>query len=108
MSTTENQIQEPTPRCGAMNPTVYPIDDKVHEHTMSIKEHVENHFNRQFNVFVPQFYTIQQVNGINYFVKVMVDNGSYLHIRFHWARDGTITFSSAQDGKEQDTSMEYF
>ena len=75
-------------------------DELVISTTTALKGDVEKALGKSFTTFEPVKYTSQVVNGLNYQIKIKVDEG-YVHAKAHRApgENGTVTFKEAAGGK---------
>ncbi|XP_054164226.1 cystatin-A2-like [Oppia nitens] len=83
-------------------------DDNVHDICQQIRKQVEDKSGKSFTEFTPVSFKTQVVNGINYFIKVRVSDGQYVHVRSHKAFTGDITFANFVDNKTLEEEIEYF
>ena len=75
-------------------------DERIAGVTADLKKSVEDALGKTFNTFEPIKFTQQVVNGMNYQIKIKVDEG-YVHAKCHQATgvDGVVTFKEATAGK---------
>ena len=60
-----------------------PADDDAKGVADSVREHVQQQLGRNFGTFEVQSYTTQVVAGLNYNLKVLVDNEECLHLKVY-------------------------
>lgn len=89
--------------CGGTAP--HKIDDRVVEVTREMKPLVEKKMNTTFSTFTPVSCLSQVVAGLNYFIKVKTDKGTY-HLRVY-DRFGNLQLTDAKEAPE-DKEIEYF
>lgn len=73
-----------------------------------VKSDVEEAGGKTFETFTAVSFKTQVVAGVNYFVKVKVGEGKYIHVRIYKHFSGTVSFSSFQDDKTEEDPIEYF
>ncbi|XP_077864526.1 cystatin-B-like isoform X1 [Saccoglossus kowalevskii] len=75
-----------------------------------VKVKVEEKAGKKLEVYEAKLFATQLVNGINYFVKVHIGNGEYIHVRAHKAfnQEKTVSFHSIQDKKQEADELAYF
>ena len=85
---------------GASNVKDVAGDELVTGTATAIKGDVEKALGKTFNTWEAVKYTSQVVNGVNYQIKIKVDDG-YVHASAHRApgENGTVTFKEAAGGK---------
>jgi len=91
----------PGQTCGGLGETK-PADDKIQGHVDAVKADVEKHLNKKFDVFEAKSYASQVVAGANYFVKVLIGNDEYIHLRIHKTlphAGNQILLHGVQEGK---------
>ncbi|NXX56365.1 CYTA protein, partial [Scopus umbretta] len=76
-----------------------------------VKPQFESRENRIYDIFKAIEYRTQVVAGINYFIKVQVCNGSYVHLRVFQSlptvNEGP-SLVNFQTGKTRDDPLTYF
>ena len=60
-----------------------PADNNIKELVKSQKQNIENKLEATFNVFEAVEYKQQVVAGMNYLIKIKVDNDEYLHVKIY-------------------------
>lgn len=75
-------------------------DDMCKQVTADVKAAVEQSTGKTYNTFTAVKFTSQVVNGINYNIKVQVDDG-YIHVKAHRApgADSKGEFKEVATGK---------
>ncbi|CAG2167767.1 unnamed protein product [Oppiella nova] len=94
-------------KVGGIGETKQP-DDTVHDICHKIRKDVEDKNGQTFSEFTPIVFKTQVVNGINYFIKVRVSDGKYVHIRTHRAFTGEVSFANFEDNKSLEEDIGYF
>ncbi|XP_076368156.1 cystatin-B-like [Tachypleus tridentatus] len=94
-------------RCGGTS-ALKEVDDVAREICEKIREMIEEKAGKSFAEFTPVSYRSQIVNGVNYFIKVKVSEGDYLHVRAHKSFQEEVTLANYQEGKTHDDEIEYF
>ena len=59
------------------------VDEKVMSLANSLREEIESQVSQQFSVFTPVVFKSQVVAGINYKIKIEVDNAEYIHVSIY-------------------------
>ncbi|KAL5457230.1 hypothetical protein EMCRGX_G034475 [Ephydatia muelleri] len=73
-----------------------------------LKGDLELRIKKTFHHYVAETYATQVVAGLNYFIKVSVDNHEYIHLRVFKGLDQQILLHSYQDGKSAMDPLVYF
>ncbi|CAG2103876.1 unnamed protein product [Medioppia subpectinata] len=94
-------------KCGGIGETKDP-DETVHHICHEVRKDVEDKNGKTFTEFTPIGFRTQLVNGVNYFIKVRVSDGKYVHIRSHKAFTGEISLSNFEDNKTLEEEIAYF
>ncbi|KAI1286657.1 Cystatin-A3 [Halotydeus destructor] len=84
------------------------IDETAQSVCDQVRSEVEAKTGRKFTEFQPLSFKQQLVNGVNYFIKVKVDNGEHLHVRAHRAFQGDVTLHSVQENKKLEDEITHF
>ncbi|XP_077202441.1 cystatin-A [Paroedura picta] len=85
-------------------PEIQQIADKV-------KPQLEARENKSYPVFTAVEYRTQVVAGVNYFIKIGVGHGEYVHMRVFESlpcNNGTISLTGYQTGKTANDPLNYF
>ncbi|XP_046393550.1 cystatin-B-like [Ischnura elegans] len=92
---------------GGVGPT-QAATPEVKEYVAFVRREVEEKAGRSFSEFEAKTFISQVVAGINYFVKVHIGSGEFLHLRLykHFAKD--VTLHSIQEGKTEADEISYF
>jgi len=88
-----------------------PANEEVQQHVDAVKESVEGHLNKQFDVFEAVSYKTQVVAGTNWFVKVHGGDDEYLHLRIYETlpyAGSELHLHGVQEGKTLEDPLEYF
>ncbi|XP_039473269.1 cystatin-B-like [Oreochromis aureus] len=96
--------------CGGLT-KVKQADEVVQKICDAMKSLAEQKTGRNFEVFTAKSYKTQLVAGTNYFIKVYVGGGEYVHLRVYKklpAYGGTLELTNLQHPKSQHDSIEYF
>ncbi|XP_002733811.1 cystatin-B-like isoform X2 [Saccoglossus kowalevskii] len=95
--------------CGGMK-QVEQATPEVQQLIETVKVKVEEKAGKKLEVYEAKLFATQLVNGINYFVKVHIGNGEYIHVRAHKAfnQEKTVSFHSIQDKKQEADELAYF
>ncbi|KAH0501783.1 Stefin-3, partial [Microtus ochrogaster] len=76
-----------------------------------IREKLEEKTNEKYEKFEATEYKSQVVAGINYFIKVDVGNGNYVHVKVFQGlagQDEDLVLSGYQTNKTKDDEITYF
>ena len=73
-----------------------------------VKGEVEGKVGRALAVYEAKSASKQVVAGTNYFVKVHVGEGNYIHVRIWRKLDGGLVLSNVLEGKTESDPLEYF
>ncbi|KAL4001074.1 cystatin-A/B [Sarotherodon galilaeus] len=97
-------------KCGGFS-KVKDADEEIQTICDEMKSLAEQKTGRNFEVFTAKSYKTQLVAGTNYFIKVYVGGGEYVHLRVYEklpAYGGTLELTRLQHPKSQHDSIEYF
>jgi len=67
-------------RLGGYTETLYATPD-IQEMAEQVRKEIEGLFTTQFQVYNVVYYRTQLVAGMNYLMKIQVDNNQYIHVR---------------------------
>ncbi|XP_060092828.1 cystatin-A-like [Heteronotia binoei] len=90
--------------CKPATPEIQQLADKV-------KPQLEARENQRYPVFNAVEYRSQVVAGMNYFIKIDVGQGKYVHLRVFEAlpcNNGDISLAGYQTGKTASDPLNYF
>lgn len=73
-----------------------------------MKADLENKAGRTFADLKPVSYATQVVAGINYFVKIAVAEGEYIHARIYRDLQRNVSVHSVQTDKSETDELAYF
>lgn len=73
-----------------------------------VKPEVEKMTGGTFVIYMPIEYATQVVAGINYFIKVYIGDGSFIHIRVHRDLKGNLSLHSVETDKTLEAPIAYF
>jgi len=96
--------------CGGVG-SAKPVTDDVRSLCETLKSDLESRSGRTFSIFNPVEVASQVVAGTNYFVKIDVGEGEYVHVRIFQplACNGTEpSLHNFQLGKAKDDKLEHF
>jgi len=88
-----------------------PMDSEVREICESIKNEIETSIGKNLTTFEPIEYATQVVAGTNFFVKIKVGDGDYIHARIFRSlphAGTTISLHSIQSGKTLQDPIAHF
>jgi cystatin-A/B len=85
-----------------------PADESVVTLVNAVKNTVQNRIGQNFATFEPISYRTQVVAGINYFVKIHVGGGNYIHVRIYEHLNGERTVDGVQENKSLEDRLAYF
>lgn len=99
----------PRERMGAVGGVgaVRESDAKTQELLLGVKGDVEKRLGRELEVFEVVSYSTQTVAGLNYFAKVRIGEGQYIHIRVYKHFSGTLAVHGVLDEMTVDAPIEY-
>ena len=60
-------------------------DDEINNLVNNIKNQFEQLSGKKVNIFIPISYRTQVVNGINYYIKALVNDKKYVHLKIYEA-----------------------
>jgi cystatin-A/B len=84
-----------------------PMTDEVREMVLSIRSEIEAKAGKNFSTFNPVSYATQVVAGVNYFVKIEVGNGEFIHARIYRDLNKNLTVHSVKTGLGNE-NLSYF
>lgn len=84
------------------------VTEEVQELVKVVKGEVEKKLGKQFDTFKATLFSTQVVSGVNYFVKVDIGDGKFLHLRIYKHFSGTVTFTDLQEDKTEADPIVYF
>lgn len=93
---------------GGIAKEIHQADDTAREICNAVKNDVEGKLGKALSEFTPISYRTQLVNGVNYFIKVRVGDGSHVHVRAHKTFQGDISFSNVQENQTEQSELSYF
>jgi len=93
---------------GGVKPGAQPVNDEVRNIANQVKGAIETKLGKTFDHYEPETFTTQVVAGVNYFIKINVGNGEYVHARVYKDLQGHISLNNAQGGKSSGDALEYF
>ncbi|PVD28793.1 hypothetical protein C0Q70_11388 [Pomacea canaliculata] len=99
-------------KCGGTS-EVKQADEEIQSLCEKIRSDLESKANRSLSAdsFKAVSYKSQVVAGTNYFVKIDVGDGEFIHVRIFQAlpcNGGNISLHSFQDGKSLEEDIAYF
>lgn len=80
---------------------VRPVDAEVSALVDRVRSEIESKASRTFAEWKPVSYATQVVAGTNYFVKIYVGNGEYIHVRIWRNIQQKLNVSSVETGKTE-------
>lgn len=86
-------------------------DKEVQQICDQVKEEAEKKAGSKFPEFVAVSYKTQVVAGTNYFIKVNVGDGNFIHLRVYKKlphAGSTLELSALKTGMKEDSALEYF
>lgn len=98
------------PLCGGIG-EAKPADDDVKDILSQVKSQVEGKTNASYDCFEAVSYGTQVVAGTNYFIKVKVGEGKYIHVRVFRplpCNNGSLELSAVEEGKTEQDPIAYF
>nr|XP_045006992.1 cystatin-B-like [Jaculus jaculus] len=87
-----------------------PATAEIQEIADKVKSQLEKKENRKFSVFKAVSYRSQVVAGTNYFIKVDVGDGEFIHMKVFESlphENKPLSLQSYQTKKTQDDALEY-
>ncbi|XP_066455401.1 cystatin-A-like [Eleutherodactylus coqui] len=90
---------------------VKPATPEVQELCNQVKAEVEEKHGKKYTKFEATEYKTQMVAGTNYFVKICVDGGEYIHIRMYKTLPHAgekLSLTSTTPGKTKEEEIVYF
>ncbi|KAL6044625.1 Cystatin-A [Balamuthia mandrillaris] len=85
-----------------------PIDDAAKQVALSVKSEIESKAGKTFSTFEPKEYSTQVVAGINYFFKIDVGNGEFVHARVYKDLSQNVSLHSIKTSLSATDSLAYF
>ncbi|XP_015282882.1 PREDICTED: cystatin-A-like [Gekko japonicus] len=88
-----------------------PATPEIQQLAEKVKPQLEARENKSYPVFTATEYRSQVVAGTNYFIKMDVGHGEYVHIRVFQAlpcNNGDISLTGYQTGKTASDPLSYF
>ncbi|XP_055480732.1 cystatin-A [Psammomys obesus] len=86
-----------------------PATPEIQEIADKIKPQLEEQTNEKYETYEAVEYKTQVVAGINYFIKIHVGGGRYIHVKaFRSVHDHDIELSGYQADKTRDDDLTYF
>ncbi|XP_071506883.1 cystatin-A-like [Diadema antillarum] len=86
---------------------VQPVNAEVEGFVKQMRSEAEGAAGGEFKQFIPVEFATQLVNGVNYFVKVDVGDGQFVHIRFYRPFKGETQFVKLVGDKTEKDPLEY-
>ncbi|XP_071478751.1 cystatin-A-like [Diadema antillarum] len=86
---------------------VQPVNAEVEGYVKQMRSEAEGAAGGEFKQFIPVEFATQLVNGVNYFVKVDVGDGQFVHIRFYRPFKGETQFVKLVGDKTEKDPLEY-
>eukprot|EP01132_Coremiostelium_polycephalum_P010075 gene10075-12350_t len=88
---------------------VKPVDADAHTAANAVREQALTKLSKSStDVFEPVSYATQVVAGTNFFIKVKVGSGEYVHLRVFRDFSNNHSLHSLQSGKTETDPIEYF
>ncbi|EHB00959.1 Cystatin-A [Heterocephalus glaber] len=89
-----------------------PATPEIQEIADKVKPQLEEKTNQSYQEFKAEEYKSQVVAGINYYIKIRVDNGCYIHIKVFLPLSGqhedTLELSGYQTDKSKEDELTGF
>ncbi|XP_051005836.1 cystatin-A-like [Acomys russatus] len=88
-----------------------PATPEIQEIADKVKPQLEEETNEKFEKYEATEYKSQVVAGVNYYIKVDVGGGRYLHVKVFRGLPGQnedLVLSGYQDNKSKDDELTYF
>nr|XP_021490320.1 cystatin-A [Meriones unguiculatus] len=86
-----------------------PATPEIQEIADKIKPQLEEQTNEKYETYEAVEYKTQVVAGVNYFIKIHVGGGRYIHVKaFSSVHDHSIVLSGYQADKTRDDELTYF
>ncbi|XP_057306457.1 cystatin-A-like [Hydractinia symbiolongicarpus] len=96
--------------CGGIG-KAQPATPEVQNIVDNVKSDVQSKTNQVLDEFTAVSYATQLVAGTNFFIKVRIGLGRFIHIRVYRTlphAGETLEFSSMQENKNEDDEITYF
>jgi len=87
---------------------VKPIDSEALDVANKAKSAIESKAGTTFNTFHPTQYATQVVAGVNYFFKIDVGDGKFVHARVFKSLSQELSVHSVQTDHSADDALSYF
>jgi len=84
------------------------VSEFVHHICDHVKEKLESELGKNLDTFEPLYYKHQVVAGMNYFIKIRVEENVCVHVRVFRSLQGDINYTSHVYPKTIEDSLEYF
>ncbi|XP_052014892.1 cystatin-A-like [Apodemus sylvaticus] len=87
-----------------------PATPEIQEIADKVRPQLEEKTNEKYEKFEAVEYKTQVVSGLNYFIKIDVGNGCYIHVRVYRGLSGKDNFElhGYQTNKNKDDELIYF
>jgi cystatin-A/B len=76
-----------------------PINNTVAGFAVSVRAQIEHQAGTTFALFKPHSYRSQVVAGMNYSIKIEVENDEYIHVQLHQSLREEISLGRIERGK---------
>ena len=83
-------------------------DAKIQEVADKVRPTLEKESGQVFQEYKAETFCSQVVAGLNYFIKVNVGGGKYVHLRVYQDLQQNVQLAGYQLDKEKDSSLTYF
>jgi hypothetical protein len=83
-------------------------DDFIQNIVNNYKKNIEDKLKNKINKFNVHYYKTQVVAGINYFIKVELDNNIFIHLKIYKTLDNNFSLISYLHPQNKESPILYF
>ncbi|XP_031220542.1 cystatin-A-like [Mastomys coucha] len=85
-----------------------PATPEVQEIADKVRAQLEEQTNEKYEKYEADQYKTQVVAGVNYFIKINLGDGSFIHIKVYKDLSGNLKLTGYQTKKTKDDELTYF
>jgi hypothetical protein len=83
-------------------------DNFIQNIVNNFKKNIEDKLKNKINKFNVHYYKTQVVSGINYFIKVELDNNIFIHLKIYKTFDNNFSLTSYLHPQNEESPILYF